>query len=214
MCTEEKYMKNLFRKATWLIIMDAAIFIVIGVIAIIFAASLINFLTLMLGLGALVIGVVRIVSAFISIENRTLLFSGIPYTLLGLFLALFPSTMQNLIAVVIGLGIFFSGVTKIISAIGFKEVDKLWWIGLIVGITQTILGIIVFADPFGSMQFIITLIGIYLIYSGISFLLDSFVFHRKEKNINVEFTQYENRSTGTIGEDPIDVEIVEKDNKD
>jgi len=207
-------MKFLFQKATWLTILDASVYIVLGVISIIFSATLINFLTLILGIGAIVIGVIRIVYTFISPNNQPLLFTGILYLAVGLILASFPSTSQSIIASIIGIGILLAGASKTFSARAFKSIDKNWWINFAIGISQMIFGIVLISNPFESMQVIVILIGAYLIYFGVSALLDAFIFHRKAKNIDSTFEQYEKHSNGTIGEEPIDVEIIEKDKKD
>ena len=95
-------------------------------------------------------------------------------------------------AVIIGVVVLIHGVHNVIQAIDLqKENYDKWWIALLFGILTVIFGGVLVYNPFGAVEMVVRMIGIFLIYDGAS---DMWILSRvfkvkrdKEKIIDAEY---------------------------
>lgn len=94
---------------------------------------------------------------------------GIVLAVLGGWIILNPGILIMIIPVVIGVIVVVHGVHNLIQALElFKSEYSKWWVALLLGAVTVGLGILLICNPFEAVNTAIMLIGIFLIYDGIS----------------------------------------------
>lgn len=94
---------------------------------------------------------------------------GIILAVLGGWIILNPGILIMIIPVVIGVIVVVHGVHNLIQALElFKGEYSKWWVALLLGAVTVGLGILLICNPFEAVNTAIMLIGIFLIYDGIS----------------------------------------------
>lgn len=94
---------------------------------------------------------------------------GIILAVLGGWIILNPGILIMIIPVVIGVIVVVHGVHNLIQALElFKSEYSKWWVALLLGAVTVGLGILLICNPFEAVNTAIMLIGIFLIYDGIS----------------------------------------------
>ena len=94
---------------------------------------------------------------------------GIILAVLGGWVILNPGILIMVIPVVIGVIVTVHGVHNLIQALElFKNQYSKWWVALLLGMVTVGLGILLIFNPFEAVNTAIMLIGIFLIYDGIS----------------------------------------------
>ena len=97
------------------------------------------------------------------------LVAGIPLAILGLFIFLRPGFLIEFIPIVVGFIVILDGAANLMEAIGVMHqgYDK-WWVSLIFALLTIILGLMLVLRPFGIAKFIMRMIGIVVLYNGLS----------------------------------------------
>jgi len=128
-----------------------------------------------MGLGAVLAlsGIVNIVTYFMRRDGRMvsqiLLLAGIILTVLGGWIIFNPGVLIMMIPVVIGVVVTVHGVHNLIQAMElFKNNYSKWWVALLLGAVTVGLGVLLICNPFEAVNTAIMLIGIFLVYDGVS----------------------------------------------
>lgn len=95
--------------------------------------------------------------------------------LVGLFGLIFPQTALGAVALIIGIYLIVSGITRVATAVSSRELDRAWRILLgVVGALVVIAGILVLNNPVGTLIFVVIITGIGWIIDGIGYLVAAF----------------------------------------
>ena len=80
-----------------------------------------------------------------------------------------PEKVLSLIPIILGIVITLHGLHNIKQAIGLcrDQYDK-WWIALLLGIVTVGVGVLLICRPFAAIDTMVMLIGVFLIYDGLS----------------------------------------------
>lgn len=130
-----------------------------------------NFITWIVGIAFLVAGAIAIINYFTSKgEKPTLdLILGIVGVVLGLIFLFQPTSAQIFVMACIGVFIFITGLADIYDAIQMNKLGgQRWGLFLALGILTTLFGIAAFVSPLVAGSAIIILIGIALIFDGVT----------------------------------------------
>jgi uncharacterized membrane protein HdeD (DUF308 family) len=173
-----------FKTSKWNLILTACICMLVGAILIFFPEITAKALALTLAIFLFGIGAVRIISYFARDPESTLfqydLVLGLIAILAGLFIVLRTEEIIALLPFLLGFAITISGFLKLQNAINLLRVkDRSWPFILILSLLNIALGIVLLANPFEAATTLIMLLGIGMIYSGLSDLITiCFVSHR------------------------------------
>ena len=97
------------------------------------------------------------------------LIAGIILAVLGGWIILNPQILIMVIPVVMGVIVAVHGVHNLLQALElFKNEYSKWWVALLLGAVTVGLGVLLIFNPFEAVNTVIMLIGIFLIYDGIS----------------------------------------------
>ena len=177
-------MENFLKKAGWTSILTSIILAILGLIMIFNPDTTMQFISTILGIIFIVIGIIKIANYFISRGNSTLFANDISWGLvaviLGLVTIVYSSTIESIFRIMIGIWIIYSGFTRFSLSFKLKEVnDKVWAFMLVLAVLMVIGGLYVTFYP-GAL--IVTLGVIILIYEVMD-LIEGFIFMKNMKNL-------------------------------
>ena len=105
-------------------------------------------------------------------ENRSPLglFGGIVSLVLGALALLRPQTVISFFPVAAGVVILAGGLRQIMGALEIRRAapGSRWTVSLMAGVLSLVLGVVVIVNPFGTLSVVVRLLGIALVYMGIS----------------------------------------------
>ena len=177
-------MENFLKKAGWTSVITSLVFAIIGLVMIYNPETTMKFISTVLGIFFIVVGVIKVVNYFISKGNSTLFTNDIAWGLIaviiGLVTMVYSSTIESIFRIMIGVWIIYSGFTRFSLSFRLKNVnDKLWAIVLSLAVLMIVGGLYVTFYP-GAL--IVTLGVIILVYA-IMDLIESFIFMKNMKDI-------------------------------
>ena len=178
-------MENFLKKAGWTSILTSLILAVIGIIMIYNPETTMQFISTILGIFFIVIGVIKLINYFVAKGNSSLFTNdiawGIISIIIGLVVIVYSSTIENIFRIMIGIWIIYSGFTRLTLSSKLKNInEKIWALVLTLSVLMVVGGLYVTFYP-GAL--IVTLGVIILIYS-IMDLIESFIFMRNIKELN------------------------------
>lgn len=159
------------RNTASFVIISSLAYLVLGFIMIIFPDKISSVLCYTLGIVLTIYGLFNIISFFTNKETNMYLelIVGVVATAFGIFTLFSPSIIVNIIFVTIGIIIIIDSLMDIKHSFQLKALGmKRWWICLIVSIAVILLGLSTIFFPAFFGDFLIILLGIIMIYEGIS----------------------------------------------
>ena len=133
------------------IILTSLLYIVLGVVLIVFPEVSLGLACILIGAVTLIYGVVRIV-AFVrdggEASGRFDLFVGVLLAALGIFLLVCPQVIVSLIPIALGIYIIVDSVSAVKKALDLKALGfEHWWVSFLVALALLILGAVMVRRP-------------------------------------------------------------------
>ncbi len=177
-------MEQFIKKAGWTSVITSLIFGIIGLVMIYNPDTTMRFISTIIGIFFMVIGVIKVINYFISKGNSTLFTNDIAWGLIAIIIGLvtmvYSSTIENIFRIMIGVWIIYSGFTRFTVSFRLKNVnDKLWALVLTLAVLMIVGGLYVTFYP-GAL--IVTL-GVIIVIYAIMDLIESFIFMKNMKDI-------------------------------
>lgn len=175
---------------------SAVLCMVFGLVLLIWPGTTTRIVCMLLGSVLLAYGGFQVVICLVNRERTLLsqgmLIFGIVVAVVGLWILLSPEMIIMAVPVIIGVVILIHGVHNVIQAVGLqKENYSKWWVALLFGILTVVFGGVLVYNPFGAVEMVVRMIGIFLIYDGAS---DMWILSRvfkvkrdKERIIDAEY---------------------------
>lgn len=143
-----------------------------------------KFISTLIGIFFIVIGVIKVINYFISRSNSTLFTNDIAWgsiaVIIGLVTMVYSSTIESIFRIMIGVWIIYSGFTRFTVSFRLRNVnDRLWALVLTLAVLMIVGGLYVTFYP-GAL--VVTLGVIIFIYAVMD-LIESFIFMRNMKDI-------------------------------
>ena len=173
-------MSSIFHERKKSSIIMAAITIALGLALIIFKDTAVRLICMVAGIALIIWGGYYIVSYFVKKTGVAALqldlFLGIILLLLGLWMTISPDSVIGLIQYVVGILIIIHGAIDLQAAMNIKRGgDDKWWISLLLAALTLAMGALVLINPFGTLALLLTIVGVILVFDGIS---DLFIIFR------------------------------------
>lgn len=177
-------MEKILKKAGWTSVITSLIFALIGLIMIYNPETTMIFISTILGIFFIVVGLIKVINYFISRGNSTLFTNDIAWGLIAIIIGLvtmvYSSTIESIFRIMIGVWIIYSGFTRFSLSFRLKNVnDRLWAIVLTLAVLMIVGGLYVTFYP-GAL--IVTL-GVIIFVYAIMDLIQSFIFMKNMKDI-------------------------------
>lgn len=132
--------------------------------------SILKFLGIMLIVSGALILVPQLVKR--SKSNRFWITESIINIALGLVFVSFPEELASVFIAIFGILAFFIGIIKLTAYSRFRKIYVNPILMLLESIYYLVIGILIFTNPFESLQVIVRLIGLFLLVYGIMDLLN------------------------------------------
>ncbi len=152
---------------------SALVCVILGLVLLIWPGTTTQIVCMLLGIVLLVYGAVQIVIYLASRErnivSQGMMLLGIVFAVMGVWILLKPEMIIMAVPVIVGVMIAIHGLHNVVQAVALKKDGyERWWVAFLMGILTVILGGILIYNPFTVMDTVVRLIGIFLIYDGLS----------------------------------------------
>lgn len=174
-------MKEMLGRIKADMILSAVLCVVMGVVIFAWPAATIGLMCKVLAAGMIIFGVVQLVAYFFNRMDSS--FSGVLgliAALVGLWIFTKPESIVSLIPIVIGVILMIHGMQDIKLAFEAKSnrYGK-WWSMLLIAVVSLAFGVLCIVNAFGMVKLALKIIGVALIYDGIS---DLWIINRTTKS--------------------------------
>ena len=178
-----KFLENI----KWDSVIGSVVMIILGAILAIFPGVSLSILATVAGVGAICAGLFSIIRYF-TYDLKESFYSndfliGIIILTIGVLIIFKPSLFISIIPIVLGIVIMISGFGKLQDAISAKRLGYSGYTTyLILAIIAILFGLFVLFNPLDAVEILFLIIGIGLIYSGVSDLFVTFYLTKKFKD--------------------------------
>lgn len=166
-------MGKLLKKLKTNIVISALLCIALGIVLVVWPDMSMQVACTAIGIVLLAGGIVRLIEYFMirdgSMYAQMNLVMGIVIAVVGVWILLKPDKVLAIIPIIVGILIVLHGLNNLRQAAGLYQdkYDK-WWVALVLGLLTIGFGILLICRPFAALDTVVMLIGIFLIYDGIS----------------------------------------------
>lgn len=152
---------------------SAVLCVVLGLVLLIWPGTTTQIICMLLGIVLFAYGAIQIVLYLFNkektIASQGMLVLGIVFAVIGGWILLKPEMIIMAVPVIVGVLIVIHGLHNVIQAIGLKQENyEKWWIAFLMGALTVVLGGVLIYNPFTVVDTVVRLIGIFLIYDGLS----------------------------------------------
>lgn len=166
-------MDNFLKKFKANDLLSSLIFVVIGLVLLIWPGTSTQVVCMVLGGVLLAYGIIQIVLYLFAKEktlyHQGMLILGIILSVIGAWILLKPEMIIAAVPVIMGIIIVMHGLHNVVQGLQLKGMDyEKWWIAFALGIVTVVLGSILIYNPFSVVNTVVRVIGAFLIYDGIS----------------------------------------------
>ena len=164
---------KLLKKLKTNVVVSAALCILLGIVLVAWPDLSIQIVCTAVGAVLLIGGGVRLAVYFTakdgSVYTQMNLIRGIVLAVVGVWILLQPGKVLAIIPIIVGIVIVLHGINNLQQAVTLcKEKYDKWWVALILGLLTVGFGVLLICRPFEALDTVVMLIGIFLIYDGIS----------------------------------------------
>lgn len=165
-------------------IMISVIYVVLGLVLLIWPGTSARAICFTLGAVLLLAGLFHVISYFMqsrySSMIRQSLTVGLVFTLLGAFVMLRTDDILKAMPFMFGIILVIDNASKVQAALDLRRVRvRYWYISMIIGMLTAVLGIILILNPFSAVIALNIFIGVSLIISAVSNLISSLLVSNK-----------------------------------
>ncbi len=179
-------MDKFIKKVGLTSILTSIVFALIGLIMICYPTTTMKFISTIIGVFFIVVGVIKLINYFVGKGNDSTLFTndiawGLMAIILGLVTIVYSSAIESILRIMIGIWIIYSGFMRFTLSFRLKETidTKLWAFVLVLAVAMIVGGMYVTFYP-GAL--VVTLGVIILVYAIVD-LIESFIFMRNMKDM-------------------------------
>lgn len=152
---------------------SAILCVVMGLVLLIWPGTTTQIVCTMLGIVLLAYGILQIAmylwTAEKTIFSQGALLLGIIFAVIGAWIVFRPEMIIMAVPVIVGILIMIHGLHNVVQAISLKQEGyEKWWLALLFGILTVLFGVLLVCNPFGAVETVVRIIGLFLIYDGIS----------------------------------------------
>ena len=173
-------MEKILKKMKTNVVASSLLCVALGLVLLLWPGLSIKIVCTAVGAVLIMSGVIRIMEYFFVRDGSMysfyaregFLIVGLGWIVLsavGIWIVLSPEKVLSLIPIILGIVITLHGLHNIKQAIGLcrDQYDK-WWIALLLGIVTVGVGVLLICRPFAAIDTMVMLIGVFLIYDGLS----------------------------------------------
>lgn len=166
-------MGKLLKKLKTNVVISAILCILLGLVLAIWPGMSMHIVCIAVGSVLIIGGLVRLADSFVtrdgSMYTQMNMIVGIIFTVVGIWIVIKPEKVLAIIPIIMGIVIALHGLNNLQQAIALcrDKYDK-WWVALILGFITVGFGALLIFRPFAALDTAVTLLGIFLVYDGVS----------------------------------------------
>lgn len=177
---------NLLKKVKWNVILSSIIYVVLGVLLIIWPGIMTKNISYVIGFFSIAIGIVNLIDYvkhdIVKDGYKYSMVTGLVFILVGIFIFAKVEMIMSIIPFLLGLAVTISGFMKFQNAIDLIRMKyNGWGAVLIIAGVNIAYGIVLMANPFKSAMVLSICLGIGMIYSGVSDLIATIMLSKSVK---------------------------------
>ena len=166
-------MESLLKKVKANTILSSLLCAALGLVLVIWPDISMQIVCIAIGAVLILCGVIRLFGFFRnhdgSVYTQGNLVMGIVLVVVGIWIVATPGKVLAIIPIIVGILIVIHGVNNIQQTITLcKGKYSMWWLALIMAILTIGFGVLLITRPFAALDTVVMLIGIFLIYDGLS----------------------------------------------
>ncbi|MBQ2283815.1 MAG: DUF308 domain-containing protein [Agathobacter sp.] len=171
-------------------LLSSVLCIILGIVLIVWSEGTLNFIGRLFALILIVIGAVYLIGYFFNgLEKNLSGIAGAVLLLIGIWIMITPGVVVSVIPIIIGVILIYHGLKQVLLSMESKKYNNSkWGLGLLLAVISIVFGAICISNAFGIMELTSIVIGISLIYNGVSNIWVSWQATKSERN-------YHNSST-------------------
>lgn len=179
---------GMLKKVKWNVILSSIIYVIVGVLLIIWPDIMTKNICYVVAFFAIAIGIVNLIDYMrhdiVRDGYRYSLVMGLVFILVGIFVFIKVEMLMSIIPFLLALAVTISGFMKLQNAIDLIRMKYSGW-GAVLFISglNIAFGILLMADPFKSAVVLSICIGTGLIYSGVSDLIATIMLNNSIKKV-------------------------------
>ena len=172
-------------------LVTGAVTIVLGLVLLIVPGLALHLVGKLIGALVFAYGLLNVVSYFRSDGIHPIfrfgLVYGVAFALVGAWLFSRSGAVASVVPLVCGIALLMSGVSQLQSALDLRKMgDGRWWLTMAVAAVTLVLGLILVFNPFGTAALLVRIIGVCLVYQGVTSLLVTSRVSRKAHSLGAE----------------------------
>ncbi len=166
-------MENILKKIKTNVLVSSLLCVILGLILVIRPGLSMRIVCTAVGIVLLVTGITRMIDYFAvrdgSIYSQVNLIFGIVLAVVGVWIMVKPDKVLAIIPIIVGIVIAMHGLHNVKQAMELwrEKYDK-WWVACIMGVLTVGFGVLLVCRPFTAIDTVVMLIGLFLIYDGLS----------------------------------------------
>jgi uncharacterized membrane protein HdeD (DUF308 family) len=171
-------------KGWWLYLVAGALWIIFGWIVLSFNFDTVWAIAVFFGFGFIIGGIMELFVGFQSESWRWLhILFAVFAILAGILALIWPGQTFLVLAAIIGWYVLFAGIMDIVAAISFREDNDLWWLQLVLGIAEVLIGFWAVGYAGRSVALLVIWVGASALARGISSIILGFGLHSAGKEV-------------------------------
>ena len=171
-------------KGWWLYLVAGVLWIIFGWVVLSFNFDTVWAVAVFFGFGFIIGGVMELFVAFQATGWRWLhIVFGVIAVLAGIVALVWPGQTFLVLAAIIGWYILFAGIMDIVTSIAVKEENELWWLQLILGVVEVLIGFWAVGYTGRSVALLVIWVGASALARGISSIVLGFGLHSTGKEL-------------------------------
>ncbi len=103
--------------------------------------------------------------------------SGILMGIIGLVFIINPVFVVSIIPIIMGIGLFINGLVNVLQSFQIKKAGGPFIIHFVMAIITCLLGILIFSNPFGTIEITLRVIGVILIVDALTNLFTTKIYY-------------------------------------
>ena len=151
-------------------LLSSVLCVILGIVLIIWSERTLNLIGRVFAALLIVIGAVYLIGYFVNGLKKNLSgIAGAVLLLIGIWIMISPGVVVSVIPIIIGVILIYHGLKQVLLSMESKKYNNSkWGIGLLFAVISIVFGAISICNAFGIMELTTVIIGIALIYNGVS----------------------------------------------
>lgn len=209
----------MFKNLKWSAIIVSVVYMAVGVLLIMYPQASADVICDVIGYSMIISGVINIVTYFM-LDLRTSLYRndfviGVVTALLGFLVIYQKHVFQGIIPFILSLIIVASGFSKIQDAIDAVRLGyKNGWVYIVMSLISLVIGLVIMFGKINGNELLFRVIGIGLLYSGISDMYSTIYLSSKIKMFVKHLEEAEKQARMKASDQVIDVQASDSIDND